>query len=298
MPATTFTCPDGINHPISTCLSVRGCRMPQRCATRPFLQLAGSDRPWGGVTPSAAGNGPRMMYLKATVDYAVNPMDRVWAAFGTSTHERLALSDYTFNVLAEEKLSDGQITGIADLLEEDENDPGNYILFDHKTWGSYKVAKSLGITTKSHDDPIIENGVPVLLKSGKNKGKPKTKKRTERIIDPNSIDLRNEELQLNRYRILFNSYRFNITKIFIQVVSRDGGTHIAKSRGIDKNLYIIPIRILPDQYVLDFYARLQHECDLAFTHKYAPKCDAHQSWDGRRCEGYCEVFKECQKMGD
>ena len=59
----------------------------------------------------------------------------------------------------------------------------------------------------------------------------------------------------------------------LQVMVRDGGTYIAKSRGIDKNLYIIPIRILPDKEVLDFYDTLSGEVDEAFKTGHARKCN-------------------------
>jgi hypothetical protein len=80
MPAKYFICPDGEQIEIEKCLSIGGCRMKERCATLPYLRLVGYDREWKGVTPSAAGNGARYLYLKATVDYAINPYDRVWAA--------------------------------------------------------------------------------------------------------------------------------------------------------------------------------------------------------------------------
>ena len=87
MPAKWFKCPDDGIIEIQKCLSNNGCRMKSRCATRPFLRLIGFDRKWNGISPSSAGNGPRNIFLKATTDYVIDPNDRVWAAFGTSTHE-------------------------------------------------------------------------------------------------------------------------------------------------------------------------------------------------------------------
>lgn len=120
MPAKYFTCPDGKTIEIEKCLDFKGCRMGNRCATIPYLKLIGYDREWNGVSPSSAGNGPRYLYLKAIVNYAIDPQDRVWAAFGTSTHEKMGMHKYIHNVLSEERLSDDQMTGIVDCLEQDE----------------------------------------------------------------------------------------------------------------------------------------------------------------------------------
>jgi len=298
MPAKYFKCPDNDTVLIDRCLENGGCRMGNRCATRPYLRLVGYDREWNGVTPSAAGNGPRMLYLKATTDYVINPAERVWAAFGTGTHGKLSIHKYTHNVLSEEKLSDEAIKGIADVLEEDEQRQGFYVLSDYKTWGSFKVAKALGLTIKKTEEPILENGEPVLLKSGKNKGEKKTKTVSSIVIDPSTIDLLSEELQLNRYRILFEEHGFPISKMVIQAIPRDGGTYIAQNRGIDRNLYLIPIRRLVDADVLDFYKLLQISIDRAFRSGFVRRCDKWESWDGRRCNGYCEVATACIKMSE
>ena len=80
--------------------------MSKRCATLSLLTLVGHDRKWEGVSPSSAGNGPRLLYLKATVDYVVEPKKRIYAILGTAIHEMLAKGKYTKDVLAEEALSD------------------------------------------------------------------------------------------------------------------------------------------------------------------------------------------------
>ncbi len=295
MPAYWFRCPDGEEIEIATCLEYQGCRMTARCATLPYLRLVSFDRKWDGVTPSAAGNGPRLMYLKARHRYTVDPEKRVWAAFGTSTHEKLSIHHYTKDVLSEEALSDDKIKGIADCLSVDETDPRRYILIDYKNWGSYKVAKALGITSRKIDEPVLKDGEPILLKSGVNKGKPKTKKRTIVKVDPDTADMRSEELQLGRYRLLFESYGFAISKIYLQVMVRDGGLYTAKNRGIDKNLYIIPVKILPDNEVLGFYDLLSDETNEAFQTGKPRMCNSWESWDGRRCtEEYCEIIKHCK----
>lgn len=289
MPAKWFICPDGERIEIDKCLSFRGCRMKERCATLPFLRLVGHEREWKGITPSAAGNGARYLFLKATTDYAIDPNDRVWSAFGIGTHAKLSIHAYTFNVLSEEVISNREIEGIADVLEQSERKEGYYNLYDYKTWGSYKLMRALGGDYVELKD---EDGNPILYKSGKKKGKPK-KGYVMGIIKP---ALRNEELQLNMYRILFEHNGFPIDRMVLQVIPRDGGTHIAKSRGIERNLYMIPIRRLPDIDVKEYYRSLAHAVDEAFNHGYAPRCNEWESWDGRRCEGYCEVAEACKLL--
>ena len=290
MTAKYFKCPDQEIIEIAQCL--QHCRLESRCATKPYLRLIGYDREFKGISPSSAGNGPRLIYLKAVKDYTVDPQERVWAAFGTSTHEKLSIHAFTHNVLSEEQLTDEQMKGIPDCLEEDEDKPGYYILTDYKSWGSFKVAKALGVVKS--EEILLEDGEPVLLKSGKNKGQPKTKDVFD--IDESTRDLRSEELQINRYRIFFESYGFPISKMQIQTVSRDGGTYVSRSRGIDKNMYIIPIDFLPDHDVLYFYDHLASEVDQAFEHGFVRRCDEWESWEGRRCNGFCEVKQFCDEM--
>jgi len=239
-----------------------------------------------------------MLYLKAVGDYTIDPNDRVWAALGTSTHDKLAMHKYASNVLTETPLADDEMKGIADVLEGDEGKPGYFILSDYKTWGSFKVAKAYGIVSETVEETVLdEEGKPVILKSGPNKGKPKTKQQRLVKQDPAKIDLKGEELQLNRYRIFFESYGFPISKMQIQVVSRDGGTYIAQNRGITRNLYIIPIKRLINNDVLGFYRELAGEVTEAFTKSYIRKCNSWESWERRRCEGgYCEVVEACKAM--
>ncbi len=131
-----FVCPDGEQIEVSACLSPGGCRMNRRCATLPYLRTIASERPWRGVTPSMAGSGPRLIYLRQVTDYAVSPDSRAFAALGTAVHGKLSFRQ--LNVLVEERLDDGKISGTADILEEDEEESGKYILTDYKTYASFK----------------------------------------------------------------------------------------------------------------------------------------------------------------
>ena len=271
--------------------------MPQRCATIPFLTLIGYDRKWEGVSPSSAGNGPRMLYLKATTDYIVDPNSRVFAVLGTGAHGKLSIHSYTKDALSEEKLSDDRMKGIADCLETDESDERYYVLSDYKTSGSYKVCVWLGIVSETVEETLLnEKGKPILLKSGKNKGQPKTRQNKIITQDPIKADMREVELQTNRYRLLFEKQGFPISRLQIQAIPRDGGTYIAKNRGIDKNLYMIPVKRLSNKFVLEFYKILSDQVNAAFKTGYIRQCNSWESWEGRRCTDWCEVRSECIEL--
>ena len=136
-----------------------------------------------------------------------------------------------------------------------------YVLTDYKSSGSFKVAKWLGIVVTKVEKTILDKeGKPVLLKSGKNVGKPKTKQHSTITIDPvlAAYEIHDVELQLNRYRIFFEQCGFNITRLQVMAIPRDGQTWMATNRGIDKEFYLIPIKRLPNKEVLDFYKVLSN----------------------------------------
>jgi len=298
MPLTMLECRDGKKIKIEDCLKPGGCRMKERCAPVPYLRAISFDREFKGVTPSGAGNGPRLIFLKAKFPYSSSPDKRAFALHGTSVHGKLSLHHYTKNVLSEEPLKDHLIEGIPDLLEEDENDPGFYILTDYKTFGSYKVAvKCMGLYKTSRDEPVLdEEGNQIIFKSGKRKGQAKTKKVYSTEYRADQVDMKSEELQLNRYRILFNREGFKIKKIRLFCIVRDGGLYSSKQRGLVHNTYIIDLKILPDEEVLGFYEKLMDEVNQAFKEKWARICNEWESWEGRRCSSYCEVKEHCDVM--
>lgn len=292
MPAKFFECTDKEKIKITDCLKPRGCRLDNRCAPTPYLKAASFDREWRGVSPSSAASDARLLWLKAIKPYVINPASRAYALLGTAVHGKLSIYDY--NVLAEETLSDEQMKGTADLLEKDENNEG-FILTDYKTFGSYKVMKCLGIASKTVK-VLDSEGNQVLFKSGRRKGVGKTRKEIE--IKPENIDIENESLQLNRYRIFFEKNGFPISKIQLFVIVRDGNTMAARTRMVDKNTYIVPVPKMPDIEVLNFYNELDEKVKLAFKEGYAPKCSDKLCWDGRRCQGFCEVSDYCRAMGE
>jgi uncharacterized protein YukJ len=263
----------------------------------PYLRNACKDRKWKAVTPSQAFNGPRFIYLKEMVEYAEDPHDKAFAILGTGSHDKLSVHRLVRGFVSEQGFDDGLIKGIPDILEPDESNVGFYILYDYKTSGSFKVALALGLTQVQV--PIIDDyGHPVLLKTGKNKGMPKTKQGWKVDLEKGLKDILDWSYQMNRYRILVESEGFPISRMVVQCIPRDGNTYIAKNRGVDKNVILVDIPRLDDQMILDHYANLQAEINEAFATGRARICNSKESWDGRKCKGYCPVHKECKRMED
>ncbi len=283
MPGKWFMCPDEKVIEIATCLDK--CPHGRRCLPRPYLARIGYDREWRGVSPSMAGNGPRLIHLKRIHDYVVKPQGRAFAFLGIQTHAQISFHD--FNVFTEVELSDEKMRGIADLLEVDEEREGYYILIDWKSWGSYRVMRALG-----HYYVDVRTGE--FFKSGKRKGQAKTKK--EKRIDPAQADIKDVKFQLNRYRIFFEEKGFKISLIQMACVIRDGGVRIATERGLSNNIEMIEVPIIPDPEVHFFYDTLRQEIEEAFKTGAVRKCDDWECWEGRRCIE-CEVKQFCEEMG-
>lgn len=228
-------------------------------------------------------NGTMLAFLKLTKDYAITPDSRVFATHGTRTHQALEGTNDEYSLL-EERFGGEQsdITGIADVIETEN---GRTILVDRKTMGSYKTAKCLGFYTEE-----IPTGE--VWKSGKKKGLPKFDKILKR--DEEHIDRWEYELQTNFYRMEAEKRGMKISEIRIEGMIRDGGTFIARSRGVFRNQYYFKISILPDNYVKSYFNRKAEALRKALKNGRCDTiCSAKENWDGLRCERYCEVAEYC-----
>ena len=108
--------------------------------------------------------------------------------------------------------------------------------------------------------------------------------------------MRETELQLNRYRIFWEKLGYPISKMMIEAIVRDGGTASAYSRKINKRLYLIPVKRLDNDEVLEYYRKLNDEIMEAFKTGYARQCNNWESWDRKRCEGFCDTRDACITM--
>jgi len=278
MPRTHFICPDSVEIEIKDCLEC--CRMEERCVTPSTLNFFTIQRTWAGkISATQALNGMRLEYLKIVENYAESPQKLAFALLGTK-HHKILESILMDNALQEEALEDEFGTGIPDDYYGED-------LTDYKTWGSYKVAKVLGVKKNSED--VATGGV---YKSGKNKGKPRTKK--EYYYTIGKREALDATIQLNRYRILYERSGFPVKNMWIQVTVRDGGTHIAINRGIVKNIYMIKIKKISNHWLDKFYKIKQEILASAVKdNKMPPKCKPRERWDNRRCEDYCPVWLHC-----
>jgi hypothetical protein len=284
MPLKHFICPDAVKIRLEECLKEGGCRMRNRCATRSYLRLVASERPWNGK-PSTTQliQGTMQAFLKLTQNYAVSPDQRAFMINGTRAHETLEASDDEFSFL-EEKFEgkDTPETGISDVFEIEN---GKSILADYKTSGSYKVAKALGFYVDTEETGEI-------FKTGKRKGEAKTRQVLKR--DDARIDRWEWELQLNKYRLEFEKRGFKVDELKIQCIVRDGNTHIARSRGVFRNVYYFNITKLPDEEVLAYFEDKRKALFQALElGEWKTPCSAKENWDGLKCANYCEVAEFC-----
>jgi len=286
MPATKFRCPDGEVIPMGDCLT--SCRMGRRCLTLPTLiTLASSEKPWDGKSSTTRlMNGTLIEWLKIKIEYTIKPQDRAFALLGTNHHERLA--SIQGNWIAEEKQGNG-ISGTPDLLEPDELNPGSYVLTDYKTYGSFRVAKLLGLVKQQH-----LSDTEFYQKSGRWGKAGSPKKITTFRQDINAVDAKDEELQLNHYRVMVEAAGYPITHMQVQVTVRDGGIQVARERGVTGTMYLIPILRLPDDYIHNYFKgkmdKLHYYVD---SDTQPPVCTEEESWFKRRCKDYCEVAEHC-----
>jgi hypothetical protein len=156
---------------------------------------------------------------------------------------------------------EGLEEGTADCLEEDEQKPGSYVIIDFKLWSSYKIMEA------------------VLAKD---------------IMK----ELKGETYQLNAYRIGFEKAGFPISKLQLFCIARDGGTYLAKKRGMGNNTVLINLPIIDNEIVTSRYDTMKQAFALAEETKFAPLCNDEETWNGKKCKEYCEVSEICRQIGD
>ena len=164
----------------------------------------------------------------------------------------------------------------------------SWVLSDLKTWGSWKVARVLGIQK-------FDNGTEVYTdKAGRKRSK--TIYRFEE--HPELGDWFDVGMQLNRYRVLIEEY-FPIDRMQIQITVRDGGLQVVTSRGITELIYVREINKINDEEVKEFFiekqARFDEALDIGEEVLQIPGglCTLHERWDDNKCKRYCEVKQFC-----
>lgn len=322
MPAIGWICPDQQQIKFEECFRV--CRMGSRCITLPTLKRMARQRYkviWQCPScdqeittldeiphshqckcqtamklvykPSTTEliNGTRLSLLKLTTNYVLDPQKQAFALLGTKHHEKLEDAEF----LMEEKFEDETLTGIPDYFDDQE-----HTLYDFKSSGSFKVAKALGIVCRKERDPsgalyqkagsYKVDGVTVKFKTGD----PKMINIWE--TNPAKVDMQDWVLQLNRYRLFLEETGFTVKEMKIQATVRDGGLQIATQRGLNRNIYLIPVPRMPDNDVRNYFSDKATALHEALRTGYAPKCNSEETWQGKRCKEYCEVAEACKAV--
>lgn len=286
MPLVGLICPDGEVASVDSCLE--SCRLGERCLTLPTLKLITEEREWGGIASTTQLiNGTMLTYLTLTEDYIIDPDSRAFMIQGTKHHKGLEEIGRELGLTVEVPLSVDR--DIFDLLEYEDD---KLVLTDYKLWGSFKIAKALGIVEIGKmPDP---SGAVYKTNSKYGKiGQPKLVPKFEAQED--KADNHEAELQLNRYRIMLKDLGLTVHKLQLQITARDGGLYIAKNRGVMKNFHKIPVKILPDDYVEGYFQTKAQALQEAMTNGWNIPCSPEESWDGIRCESYCDVAEFCPK---
>lgn len=283
MPAKKFICPDGRSIPIPQCL-IR-CPRKQRCMFLPTLRALAKSLNRGLDQPSVTEliGGTRELYLKKMTNYAVNPMNQVFALHGTAIHSLQENQTYG-DLLTEERLQDHITSGKFDLYGKILTDTDDTVLGDYKVTGSYKLMKALGYYKV--DVPTGE-----VYKTGLKKGQPKYRKEWKTDGVKGIFEW---VVQLNYYRMLLEKQGFKVGRMEIQAFCRDYGLQIASQRNITKPIYLIPIPRMSDRWLnLYMETKAQRFHQAVKNQKLPPPCNARECWNGRKCVGYCEVANRC-----
>ena len=283
MPATQFVCPKtNGNIKIGDCL--QHCMAGQRCMFLPTLRsvAASLDRKLDKPSVTELISGTRETFLKKTTDYAVDPMQQLYAIHGSAVHT-INENHTDGNMLSEERLADNITSGKFDLYGEivDINDK---TLGDYKITSSFKLMKALGYYKV--DVPTGE-----VYKTGLKKGQPKTRKEWR---DDGVRHVLEWAIQLNYYRILLEQCGFKVSNMVIQAMCRDYSLRIAAERNIRKPVYLIPINRISDRWVKLYMSTKAKKLKKAMDKKFLPElCNARERWHDRKCAEYCDVAKSC-----
>lgn len=282
MPATSFVCPSGGSIAIKDCLDK--CPNGTRCMFKTTLTAVANSqkRDMGMPTVTEILTGTREAYLKRTKEYAVNPMDQVFALFGTGVHK--AHEDFKGNNLGEIRIFDEElgVSGKPDIL-------GNIVfdgnsLGDYKVIGSYAMARALGYRREE-----VETGE--VFKTGLRKGMPKTKK----VWREDGVKhLMPYALQLNIYRLLLERQGHQVDSMFIEFICRDYGLQVARERNIKAPVKVIEVNKISNHWLEKFIKIKVARLNEALQNNELPEvCRSSERWGDRKCMSYCAVRDAC-----
>jgi len=286
MGQTGFICPDDKEITFKECL--KQCRMKEMCVSRPTLQALSVQRKWTGL-PSTTMllGGTRYAYLKIVKDYFEDLQKLSFILLGNKVHKALEDNDISGN--SEIAFKDKTMSGILDYYDKETK-----TLWDYKASGSFKVKKALGLVSYKVDDPTGAT----YKRGGSGFKKGDIKQITMWKQDKKAVDMWEWVLQTNRYAIWLQDDNILVENIKIEVIVRDGGLRAATSSGVDKNIVVINIPIISKEYVLDYFNKKANMLRASLAIGWSPRCNDKETWNGRKCDGYCPVSHFCNQMPD
>lgn len=268
-----FECPNGDIVPVMQCLA--GC--DHECLLLSTRKFASKTRSWDGKTFSVTQllQPTLYSYLKITEPETMSPMSTLQAGLGTAGHALLE-GNIPRGYVGEFRVVDntGRITGQPDLV-----DLNGKRLLDYKFVSAFSLAMMLGYHKVGYWHEFTR---------GKRKGQKEWRYKYESGGKP---DYHNYDKQLNMYRILLKQNGINVNVMTLQAVAKESDATL-RQLGLDRRAYLIDLPKYNDDELLTFfyehYDVLKTSLD---TKTMPPMCE--DTWDGRRCKGYCSVNRVC-----
>lgn len=257
----------------------------ERCLSHRTLKAISEQRTWNGC-PSATQllSGTREEYLKIKKNYAIDPQSSIFAIFGTGCHAFLEGYLENDKMIAEKRLKDptGSYSGQFDCY-----DGKRQILYDVKTYGSFKTAHLMGLV--KHRDPIMgADGKQKKYRNGK-----KMFKTYFTVGRRSNFDV---AVQLNAYRLMVEHAGYPVKDMQVEVFTRDAGTFAAKDRGVTTNMQLVRINFISDRWIQRFMLTKAKRLKEAIEKDIMPPpCSYRECWGGRKCVDFCAVWKFCDK---
>ena len=157
---------------------------------------------------------------------------------------------------------------------------------DYKVTSSFKAAMALGYYKV--DEPTGE-----YYKTGVKKGLEKTRK----VLKTDGVKHTLEwAIQVNAYRMLLEEHNLPVEEMYIQMYVRDYSLRIAAERNVEKPIYLLKVNRISDIWLKRYFELKRKRLEEAMLSGELPNfCSKRESWNGRKCENYCNVFEACRK---
>ena len=97
--------------------------------------------------------------------------------------------------------------------------------------------------------------------------------------------------------MLLEEHNFPVDDMYIQVYVRDYSLRMASERNIDKPMYLLHINRISDSWLYLYFSMKKTLLDEALKNGVTPGfCNHRETWGGRKCMEYCDVYEECKKL--